>query len=72
MITNQNRGAYSTTDWVTVITYNPDTSFGPLPIETARSYVNTRGGKANGFFLVPDPDAKKEQDRLWDAIRRSV
>lgn len=66
---NSQHTSYSTDDWIYVKTYNPDTSFGPMPVEMARSYVRTRGGEAGGFFMVPDPDAAKRRDPIWDAIR---
>lgn len=69
-IVNAGHQPYSTDAWVTVRTYNPDTSFGPMPPEMARSYVRTRGGEAKGFFMVPDPDAPQRRDPIWDAIRR--
>ena len=50
-IINIKREPYSVADWVTVKTYGPDTSFGPLPLDMARSYVRTRGGESAGFFI---------------------
>ena len=56
-IINIKREPYSTADWVTVKTYGPDTSFGPLPLEEALSYVRPRGGEAAGFFIEPHKQA---------------
>jgi hypothetical protein len=53
-IINVQRVPYSTDGWLMVKTYDPDTSFGPMPTEMAESYVKTRGGEANGFFIVGD------------------
>jgi hypothetical protein len=53
-IINVNRAPYSTVGWVTVKTYDPDTSFGPMSPEMAHSYVRVRGGEVAGFFIVRD------------------